>query len=189
MGGSTLSISAAGKPLALPSPNLAVSGTYEIDVPYADEGLAWEDLVMAAAPGTRMFDPVQSAGKSIMRPRPPKDGRLRLLLVHYGTDVVSGPDSADYAERHGLYTANPYHMLALAQHVADMREAVGHILKRGPGLFATDPFEENDSWIQQSVGLWYPSPDMPCRATVMPYDEVLGELTYFLFARDHWLTD
>jgi hypothetical protein len=157
-------------------------------VPYVDDGLAWADWVMAVAPATRMFDPVLAIGEDIRRPIPPACGFVRLRLAHYSLDLESGPDAEQYMQRHGLYAASPYHMLALVQHVPDIRKAIDHIRRRGPGLFATDPVQA-DGCADQAVGMWFGGADTPGRTQVMSYKEILGELTYFIFARDHWLTD
>jgi hypothetical protein len=153
-----------------------------------DEGLAWEDWVRAAAPETRMFDPVLTVGENIRRPIPPKCGFIRLRLARYSLHLQSGLDSERYARHHGLYTANPYHLLALVQHFPDIRATIDHQPRRGPGLFATDPVKE-DNWDDQAVGVWFSEAGALGRAQVMLYEEILGGLTYFVFSKDPWYTN
>lgn len=174
--------------MAYSQPTRVVPDEYELHVPYVDEGLAWEDWVRAVAPATRMFDPVLKIGEDIRRPIPPKSGFVRLRLARYSPDLESGPHCDRYARRYSLYTASPYHMLALVQHFPDIRATIDHQRRRGPGLFATDPVQAEGS-PDQAVGIWFSEADTPGRAQVMSYREVLGELSFFIFSMDPWYTD
>lgn len=160
---------------------------YDFVVPYTAEG-SWEEMIAAAAPGTDRLGIAYELGSTLLKPKSHKDGLLRVVLLGTSIKIESMESALQYARLNRLHLTSPYHVLAFAVCMHDLRDRIDYAQDRGPGLFATVPVGLQLE-VSTGFGIWYPAKSSRTRAKLVPYFDTNGPCTYFLFAAEPWVSN